>query len=270
MTVGPSGIASADTPAFQLPFPCGQTWDGDSDDSSAHESYEIDFNRGSSADSDLYDTVTAAAAGTVVIASHQGDTNGYGNLVKIDHGDGWYTYYAHLSTMTVEEGDAVSQGQPIGSLGNTSRPGNNISPRLHFEIRYGDDYPANIQPAVFDGAEFGYPDDVVTSNSCSTPYDPAEVCGSGYYVIDTALLGAAGHVDLLWNGESNCVVTLKTSSVGSPTPTSAYLEPSGASRSTDSGDYSYYAGPESAVAPTCILWGGSADGETYDSPSEHC
>lgn len=48
-------------PAFQLPFPCNQSWSGNSSASSAHESYEIDFNRGSSAD--LGDTVVAAAAG---------------------------------------------------------------------------------------------------------------------------------------------------------------------------------------------------------------
>jgi hypothetical protein len=264
------GAASA-APAFQLPFPCGQTWNGDSDNSSAHESYEIDFNRGSEADSDRYDTVVAAAAGTVRTASHQGSVNRYGNLVKIEHADGYFTYYAHLSTIAVTVGQVVSRGQSIGTLGNTSAPGNGISPHLHYEVRLGaTGYPGNIQRAVFNGSTFGYPNANVTSRNCSTPEDPAGVCGSGYYVIDTARLGAAGAVDLLWNGGDNCVVTLKFASVGTATATSAYLEPSGVTRKTDSGNYSYYAGPVIAAAPTCIRWGGATGGSSYNSPSEHC
>lgn len=266
------GAAQA-APAFQLPFPCGQVWNGDSDNSSAHRSWEIDFNRGSSSGADLGDTVLAAADGTVRTAAHQGSTNGYGNLVKIEHAGGYFTYYAHLNTMAVVAGQVVSRGQAIGTLGNTSRPGNNITPHLHYEVRLGSTgYPDNIQPAVFNGARFGYPNANVTSRNCSTPYDPAEVCGSGFQVIDTARLGTAGSVDLLWNNstQNNCVVTLKFSSVGTPTPTAAYLEPSGATRGTDSGSYSYYAGPVRAYAPGCIRWGGSAGGVSYDSPSEHC
>ncbi|MFI9844649.1 M23 family metallopeptidase, partial [Nonomuraea sp. NPDC051941] len=121
-------VSTLAAPSFQLPFPCGQTWTGNSSGSSAHKSYEIDFNRGSTADADRGDTVVAAAAGTVVISAHQGSTNGYGNLVKIDHGGGWTTYYAHLTMRSVSAGAQVSQGQKIGTVGNTSKPGNNISP----------------------------------------------------------------------------------------------------------------------------------------------
>lgn len=264
------GIASA-APAFQLPFPCGQTWTGDSDASSAHQSYEIDFNRGSTAEADRYDTVVAAAAGTVRTAANQGSANGYGNLVKIEHDGSYFSYYAHLSTMTVVEGQVVSRGQTIGTVGNTSKPGNAISPHLHYEVRLGTTgYPGNIQRAVFNGVTYGYPNDTVTSHNCLTSYDPAEVCGSGYYAIDTARLGSAGTVDLLWNGSNNCVVTLKMASVGTATATAAYLEPAGVTRKTDSGSYAYYAGPVIAAAPGCIEWGGSAGGVSYDSPSEHC
>src|SRR6185369_8761892 len=105
--------AAGPRPYFQLPFPCGQTWTGDSDASSAHQSWEIDFNRGSTADADLGDTVVAAAAGTVLTSANQGSTNGYGNLVVIDHGGGWRSYYAHLRVRSVSEGDTVAQGQKV-------------------------------------------------------------------------------------------------------------------------------------------------------------
>jgi murein DD-endopeptidase MepM/ murein hydrolase activator NlpD len=269
--VGVLPATASAAPAFQLPFPCGQTWNGDSDNSSAHQSYEIDFNRGSTADADRYDTVVAAADGTVRTAANQGSTNGYGNLVKIEHAGSYFTYYAHLSTMSVVAGQVVTRGQSIGTVGNTSKPGNNISPHLHYEVRLGaTGYPGNIQRATFNGTTFGYSNANVTSNNCSTSYDPAQVCGSGYYVIDTARLGTAGAVDLLWNGGSNCVVTLKFANKGTATATSAYLEPQGVARKTDSGNYGYYAGPVTASAPTCIKWGGATGGVAYNSPSEHC
>jgi murein DD-endopeptidase MepM/ murein hydrolase activator NlpD len=268
----PTATANA-APAFQLPFPCNQSWHGNSGNSSAHRSYEIDFNRGSAPDSDLGDTVVAAAEGTVRTAANQGSTNGYGNLVKIEHAGGYFTYYAHLNTMAVTAGQTVSRGQSIGTVGNTSKPGNNISPHLHYEVRLGSTgYPGNIQRATFNGSTFGYPDATVTSRNCSTPYDPAGVCGAGYKVIDTARLSTAGAVDLLWNGGAgnNCVVTLKFTSVGTASPVSAYLEPAGATRKTDSGSYGYYAGPVAAHSPGCVKWGGSVGSVRYDSPSEHC
>ncbi|MFD0823525.1 M23 family metallopeptidase, partial [Micromonospora zhanjiangensis] len=192
--VANASAAAGPRPAFQLPFPCDQKWTGNSNNSSAHRSYEIDFNRGSSADADLGDTVVAASGGTVVTSAHQGSANGYGNLVVIDHGDGWKSYYAHLRVRSVSAGAKVSQGQKIGEVGNTSKPGNNISPHLHFEIRTNDAaYPQNIQPAYFNGVKFGYPNQTVTShNSCSggstNPHTPTEVCGAGFGVIDQAAL----------------------------------------------------------------------------------
>ncbi|GAB2465758.1 M23 family metallopeptidase [Streptosporangium sandarakinum] len=266
------------TPSFQMPFPCGQSWTGNSSASSAHQSWEIDFNRGGTADADKGDTVVAAAAGTVVISAHQGSTNGYGNLVKIDHGGGWSSYYAHLDTRSVSAGATVSQGQKIGTVGNTSKPGNNISPHLHYEVRLGTSYPSNIQKAVFNGTTFGYPAQTLTSkNGCGSggtnPYTAQEVCGSGYSVIDSAALGTAGTVYLLYNSSNgyNCVATLKKTSLGTDTATTAYLEVQGKTRVTDSGSYGYYAGPvRAAAAGQCVKWGGKAGSSTYDSPFEHC
>ncbi|MFE3452655.1 M23 family metallopeptidase [Nonomuraea sp. NPDC059194] len=261
---------------FQLPFPCGQAWTGNSSASSAHQSWEIDFNRGSTPDADLGDPVLAAASGTVVISAHQGSTNGYGNLVKIDHGGGWSTYYAHLNVRSVSAGQAVSQGQKIGTVGNTSKPGNNISPHLHYEVRLGSSYPSNIQKAVFNGTTFGYPVQTVTSRNCggsTNPYTPQEVCGAGYSVIDSAALGSSGTVYLLYNSGNgyNCVTTIKHTSLGTPTATTAYLEVQGSSRITDSGNFGYYAGPvRASAANKCVKWGGKAGSSTYDSPFEHC
>ncbi|MED7924058.1 M23 family metallopeptidase [Nonomuraea sp. LP-02] len=270
-------VSTLAAPSFQLPFPCGQSWTGNSSNSSAHQSYEIDFNRGSTADADLGDTVVAAAAGTVVISAHQGSVNGYGNLVKIDHGGGWTSYYAHLNVRSVSAGAQVTQGQKIGTVGNTSKPGNNISPHLHYEVREGDGYPGNIRKAVFGGTTFGYPTQTLTSkNSCSgstNPHTPEEVCGSGYKVIDSAALGTAGTVYLLYNSGNgyNCVATLKKTSLGTATAASAYLEVQGKARVTDSGNFAYYAGPvRAAAADKCVKWGGKAGSSTYDSPFEHC
>ncbi|MFI6599097.1 M23 family metallopeptidase [Nonomuraea sp. NPDC050536] len=263
---------------FQLPFPCGQTWNGNSSASSAHRSWEIDFNRGSTPGADLGDTVVAAAAGTVVISAHQGSTNGYGNLVKIDHGGGWTSFYAHLNSRAVAAGAHVAQGQKIGTVGNTSKPGNNISPHLHYEVRQGSGYPGNIRKAVFNGVTFGYPIQNVTSkNGCgggsTNPYTAEKVCGSGYKVIDSAALGSAGTVYLLYNSGNgnNCVATIKKTSLGSGSAVGAYLEVQGKSRVTDSGNFEYYAGPvRASAADKCVRWGGKAGTATYDSPLEHC
>jgi hypothetical protein len=259
-------------PSFQLPFPCGQTWNGNSSASSAHVSWEIDFNRGSTATADLGDTVVASAAGTVEVAANQGSINGYGNLIVINHGGGYFSYYGHLDKMAVKQGESVLRGQAIGAVGNTSKPGNNILPHLHYEVRYPDRSQSHIIKAVFNGVTFNYDIANVTSNNCGTSYDPAAECGSGFEMTDSVKLGSAGTVNLLWKASTsqNCAITLKMSSVGTPTATSAFLEPQGSSRTTDSGNFSYFAGPVIRTAPTCVRWGGSTGGSGYTSPFEHC
>ncbi|WP_433333831.1 M23 family metallopeptidase [Spirillospora sp. CA-294931] len=159
-------VAALAAPAFELPFPCGQSWTGNSTNSTAHRSWEIDFNRGSTAGADLGDTVTASAAGTVATSAHQGSANGYGNLVVIDHGGGWKSYYAHLQSRAVSFGQRVARGQKLGAVGDTSKPGNDISPHLHYEQRLGTGYPGNIQKAAFHGRTFGYPQQTLKSQNC--------------------------------------------------------------------------------------------------------
>ena len=58
---------------------------------------------------------------------------GYGNLIIVDHGNEYYTLYAHVADMKVAEGDDVRQGQVIGTVGDT---GSLQGPRLYFEVRY--------------------------------------------------------------------------------------------------------------------------------------
>jgi murein DD-endopeptidase MepM/ murein hydrolase activator NlpD len=58
---------------------------------------------------------------------------GYGNLIVIDHGNGWQTLYAHMNSISVGCGQSVNQGQGIGGLGST---GNSSGAHLHFEMIY--------------------------------------------------------------------------------------------------------------------------------------
>ena len=72
--------------------------------------------------------IYAADSGTVYFA---GDGGGYGNLVKVDHGNGMQTYYAHCSSLLVTSGQKVSRGERIALTGST---GNSTGPHLHFEV----------------------------------------------------------------------------------------------------------------------------------------
>lgn len=75
--------------------------------------------------------VYAADSGVVTMA--QGGYNyGYGNVIQIDHGNGYSTVYAHLSVIGVGQCASVSAGQWIGAAGNT---GNSQGAHLHFEVR---------------------------------------------------------------------------------------------------------------------------------------
>lgn len=83
----------------------------------------------------------AAAKGTPVYAADSGfvevvgwDNTGYGNMILINHGNGFVTRYAHLSAFNVEPGQSVKKGDLIGRVGNT---GHSTGPHLHFEVIFG-------------------------------------------------------------------------------------------------------------------------------------
>lgn len=76
--------------------------------------------------------IMAAASGEVVFSGW--NSGGFGNLVKIRHGDGSVTYYAHNNRLLVRRGEYVEQGQQIAEMGSTGR---STGPHLHFEIRVG-------------------------------------------------------------------------------------------------------------------------------------
>ncbi|WP_041568915.1 murein hydrolase activator EnvC family protein [Candidatus Arthromitus sp. SFB-mouse] len=76
------------------------------------------------------DTIIASRAGEVVFAGWY--NNVYGNVVILNHGGGYQTFYAHMSRVAVSEGQVVDQGVRIGYMGST---GMSTGAHLHFEIR---------------------------------------------------------------------------------------------------------------------------------------
>lgn len=74
--------------------------------------------------------IRASDGGTVTFSGYQGS---YGYVVKIDHGGGFVTVYAHCSKLLVKVGEQVYQGQHIANVGST---GNSTGPHCHFEIHY--------------------------------------------------------------------------------------------------------------------------------------
>lgn len=91
--------------------------------STNHNGIDIDGNTG--------DAVYAVDNGVVVYAGW--NNWGYGNVIVINHGNGWQTLYAHLSAYNVGCGQSVYQGNVIGAIGNT---GNSSGSHLHFEMLY--------------------------------------------------------------------------------------------------------------------------------------
>lgn len=97
----------------------------------------------------------AAPTGTPVLATSEGvvvstgyDRAGYGRYVEVRHPNGLRSFYAHMSAVDVQTGDAVTGGQAIGKVGST---GYSTGPHLHFEIRRGG---ARLNPAGYLEREF--------------------------------------------------------------------------------------------------------------------
>ena len=87
------------------------------------------FHHGLDIDAPKESPIRAAGAGKVVRCGFE---SRYGNLVVIDHGNGYRTIYAHLSERMVELGDTVRRGDLIGKVGDTGRT---TGPHLHYEVQ---------------------------------------------------------------------------------------------------------------------------------------
>ena len=88
-----------------------------------------EFHKGVDLEANYGDMVRAAAAGTVVSAGW--DPGGFGIKVDIDHGNGYHTWYVHLSRTAVVAGQRVTKGQPIAYVGST---GESTGPHLHYQV----------------------------------------------------------------------------------------------------------------------------------------
>ncbi|CAM5604028.1 MULTISPECIES: transglycosylase family protein [Streptomyces] len=88
-------------------------------------------------------SVRSVGAGTVVSAGWEGS---FGYQVVVRHADGRYTQYAHLSAISVKDGQSVGAGQRIGRSGST---GNSTGPHLHFEVRTGPGFGSDVDPVAY-------------------------------------------------------------------------------------------------------------------------
>lgn len=250
-------------PNFQVPFQCGVTVTAAT--FSGHSpANAVDFQKSGITGM----PVLASAGGTVSRVENEGNVS-YGRWIEINHGGGYTTRYAHLSSQGVSVGQKVTLGQQIGKAGAT---GGVTGPHLHFEERLN----GTAYKVVLDGKAvpyYGHTNFTSKNNCGGNPYTPTEVCGAAYDVIDSQALGSAGTVYLLYDAatKKNCVATIKLTSIGTASAVSAHLQVQGGTQTTDSGNFAYYAGPVAKVAgSTCVKWGGSAGSSSYTSPYEHC
>ena len=163
----PGVTPASAAPLFKAPFPCGQSWTASTYSGHSTNDNAVDFNR-YPGQSDLGQPALADAPGN---ARSFWDRQG-GNMVEIDHGGGWKTWYAHLATTTIN--NPIDTGEQIGTVGNTTG-GNPISPHLHYEQRLNN----LAQPVRFDGVQipvgrsYTANDPTITSTNCgaTTPRD---------------------------------------------------------------------------------------------------
>ena len=88
-----------------------------------------DFHRGLDIAVPLGTPIAAAAGGQVIWS---GEKASYGNLIQIDHGNGYWTLYGHSQYMSVTQGQHVNKGDVLGIVGST---GYSTGDHLHFEVR---------------------------------------------------------------------------------------------------------------------------------------
>ncbi|ALN93189.1 M23 family metallopeptidase [Lysobacter gummosus] len=251
-----ASAAHAARPDFQMPFACNQTWYGDTYPGHGLR-YAVDLNHKPRplSDADLGSPVVASAAGKATTYNPHPGT-GYGRLVVIDHGGGWTTWYAHLDSIAVANGANVRQGQKIGTLGKTTRPGNSISAHLHYEQRLnGDDQKIvwNGSTIVYDRYEVAYK----SRNSCGTtppggfsgtvktagsPLNVRSGPGTSYSVVDSLANGTVVSIRCQKTGET-VTGTFGTSNLWNN------IAPAGSNKYIP--DVYTFTGSDGRVAPDC-------------------
>ncbi|GII79052.1 hypothetical protein Sru01_40340 [Sphaerisporangium rufum] len=174
LAVAPPLPASAATPAFQLPFPCGQKWQLNS----WGHAPALDMVKEPDQTGTNGALLIAPAAGTVKQSFYHSNA---GNMIQIDHGGGHFTTYIHLQSRAVSVGQKVQQGQAIGRVGATG-PTSNGTPHLHYEQAYDanhDGYASWGEAgserviATFNGVQYGQANNrewnnVTSANGCET------------------------------------------------------------------------------------------------------
>ena len=90
----------------------------------------VNFQSGIEIKADRGEPIRAVYGGRVLYAKW---FKGYGNMIIIDHGDNYYTIYAHAQELFASQGKTVEKGEVVATVGDT---GSMIGPSLHFEIRH--------------------------------------------------------------------------------------------------------------------------------------
>ena len=179
----PVAIASG---GFRLPTPAGVSWQLTQGNSGAFSHYNrtrYAYDLGP-----LGGTCVVAMRAGVVSAHDQGmgqnlATRTFGNYISIDHGDGYYSHYAHLLTgsFVVKTGQWVEQGQALATVGNS---GYSFGRHLHVQITRDPWISAQSVPFQFEDYPSARPGGFVSQNrstlcDCARPVNPVMVSRSG-------------------------------------------------------------------------------------------
>jgi hypothetical protein len=148
---------AAPVPDYEMPFACGQVWEGSTRASHSPSVWSADFNRVP----DFGEPALAAAAGVVSRVEDLGGRS-YGKYVIVDHGNGDTTLYAHMDALWVKPGQRVDQGAVLGLVGTS---GGSSGPHLHFEERLNN----RVQRPYFHQVEFVMPRSQASRNCPDAP-----------------------------------------------------------------------------------------------------